>query len=84
MVLSSPAEAASLGVTPSSALSNAESSARTVEDEPPSPDSYSNKEEPVLEQGQKQLPFERVNSKKRVSSNCTWTWTLYRSFILGM
>ena len=80
VVLSSPTEAAALGVTPSSVLSNAESSARTVEDEPPSPDSYSNKGELVLEQGQKQLPFERVTSKKRVSSECTWIWILYRSF----
>jgi hypothetical protein len=80
VVLSSPTEAAALGVTPSSVLSNAESSARTVEDEPPSPDSYSNKGELVLEQGQKQLPFERATSKKRVSSECTWIWILYRSF----
>jgi hypothetical protein len=62
---SSPIALNNVAATP---VDSADISARTIEDEPATPESYSNKEETLLEQGQKKLPFERVNSKKRVSA----------------
>eukprot|EP00979_Chaetoceros_neogracilis_P013972 scaffold4261_cov250-Chaetoceros_neogracile.AAC.8 len=56
-----------LNNTAATPVDSADISARTVEDEPATPESYSNKEETLLEQGQKKLPFERVNSKKRTT-----------------
>jgi hypothetical protein len=44
--------------------------ARKVEDEPPTPDSYSHSEDSKLEQGQQQLTFQRIpENKKRVSAS---------------
>mmetsp|Transcript_13578 Transcript_13578/g.25486 ORF Transcript_13578/g.25486 Transcript_13578/m.25486 type:complete len:617 (-) Transcript_13578:9996-11846(-) len=40
-------------------------SARKVEDDPPTPNSYSNGNESPLEQGQQQLSFQRVSDHKR-------------------